>query len=558
MIPPLQFLRQFPAHDFSLEGFFSARLPSRIDDTVIEAEGRSLTWAQFADQADRTEAWLQQHGVGEGDRVGLMAFNDPATPVLLLACARLGAILVPCNPEVSADDAHYIFCHAQVMGVLCSVEALERVEQALAGVAAPTAVGAELHANGERPPWITLLDALPIHAGSAIATKPATAEGTTASQAGPPVARRGTADHTLFILYTSGTTGFPKGVMHSQRSYVLTAEAFVQRLYLQPDERVLCVLPLFHINALMYSLGGALACGGTLIMVRRFSASTFWHTVAQTRATEVNVIMSAAAILARRPPEEFVAGHHLRKMFIAPLNRSLLEAFQQRFGVPTLIECYGMTEIPGVLANPFLGPHKLGTMGVLSVHPDPEIERPQVRIVDEDGHDVKPGAVGELVVRTPTLMQGYWRDREQTAAAFIDGWFRTGDLAQQDEDGYYIFHARQKDIIRRRGENLSGAEIDTAIAAHPDVQECATIGVPSPLGEEEVLCAVVPRAGTALTPQAVHEHACERLAPIKRPRYIVLVDCLPHTGSLKIAKYRLKPADALLARATDFQPETPR
>ena len=340
--------------------------------------------------------------------------------------------------------------------------------------------------------------------------------------------------------------------------YGLTAEAFVQRLYLQPDERVLCVLPLFHINALMYSLGGALACGGTLILVRRFSASSFWHTVAQTRATEVNVIMSAAAILARRPAEEFVPDHALRKMFIAPLNRSLLEAFQQRFSVPTLIECYGMTEIPGVLANPFLGPHKLGTMGTLSVHPDPAIERPQVRLIDEQGRDVARGEVGELVVRTPTLMQGYWRDEAQTAASFRDGWFLTGDLARQDEHGYYAFHARRKDIIRRRGENLSGAEIDTAIAAHPDVLECAAIGVPSALGEEEVLCAVVARPGTALTEQAVHEHACRSLAPLKRPRYIVLVASLPHTGSMKIAKYRLKPADALLQRAVDFQQENPR
>jgi len=206
-----------------------------------------------------------------------------------------------------------------------------------------------------------------------------------------------------------------------------------------------------------------------------------------------------------------------------------------------------------VLANPFLGPHKVGTMGVLSVHPDPAIERPQVRLINAEGAEVPRGEVGELVVRTPTLMQGYWRDEAQTAAAFRDGWFLTGDLAWQDEDGYYVFHARQKDIIRRRGENLSGAEIDTAIAAHPDVQECATIGVPSELGEEDVLCAVVPRPGTALTPQAVHEHACRHLAPLKRPRYIVLVDDLPRTGSLKIAKYRLKPADALVQRAVDFQ-----
>ncbi|MEY2730101.1 MAG: long-chain-fatty-acid--CoA ligase LcfB [Pseudomonadota bacterium] len=541
MIPPLDVLRRFAAHDFSLDGFFAARLQRLAEQVVVEAEGACLSWSQFAEQADRAVAWLQEQGIREGDRVGLMAYNHPATPMLLLACARVGAILVPCNPDVSADDARYIFEHAGVAGVLCSEPALQRVQQALA-------------ARNERPappPWVTVL-----RTPEPTAPSPPCAPLMPWSTTRPDAHTRcGTADHTLFILYTSGTTGFPKGVMHSQRTYVLTAEAFVQRLYLQPSERVLCVLPLFHINALMYSLGGTLACGGTLILVPRFSASTFWRTVADTRATEVNVIMSAAAILARRPPEEFVPDHQLRKMFIAPLNRSLQEAFTGRFGVPTLIECYGMTEIPGVLANPFLGPHKLGTMGVLSVHPDPAIERPRVRLIDDAGCDVAPGEVGQLVVRTPTLMQGYWRDPAQTAAAFRDGWFLTGDLARQDADGYYVFHARQKDIIRRRGENLSGAEIDTAIASHPDVQECATIGVPSVLGEEEVLCAVVPRAGTALTPQAVHAHACQRLAPLKRPRYVVLVDSLPHTGSMKIAKFRLQPADELLRRATDFQAE---
>lgn len=535
MIPPLEVLRRFPAHDFSLSGFFAARLQARAHQPMVEmAEGTdiALSWLEAAEHVDRAVTWLLQRGLGPGERLGLMAHNHLATPVLLLACARIGAILVPCNPEVSAADARYIFDHAGVRGVLCSTDAQARVQEAVADLNLPTG--------------ITVLQDATTRA-AAISLMP---------WAGCEPDRHtwlGTADSTLFILYTSGTTGFPKGVMHSQRSYVLTAEAFVQRLYLQPDERVLCVLPLFHINALMYSLGGAWACGGTLILMRRFSASGFWPTVARTGATEVNVIMSAAAILARRPSEEFVPGHQLRKMFIAPLNRSLCEAFQQRFGVPTLIECYGMTEIPGVLANPFLGPHKVGTMGVLSVHPDPAIERPQVRLINAEGAEVPRGEVGELVVRTPTLMQGYWRDEAQTAAAFRDGWFLTGDLAWQDEDGYYVFHARQKDIIRRRGENLSGAEIDTAIAAHPDVQECATIGVPSELGEEEVLCAVVPRPGTALTPQAVHEHACRHLAPLKQPRYIVLVDDLPRTGSLKIAKYRLKPADALVQRAVDFQ-----
>jgi crotonobetaine/carnitine-CoA ligase len=323
-------------------------------------------------------------------------------------------------------------------------------------------------------------------------------------------------------------------------------------MYLQPDERLMCVLPLFHINALMYSLGGAMACGGTLILIRRFSASTFWQQAAATRATEVNVIMSAAAILARRPAEEFAPEHCIRKMFLAPLNKDLLDTFQQRFHVPVLIECYGMTEIPGVLSNPFLGPHKLGSMGCISPHPDPEMERPQVRIMDDDGHEVGMGEVGELVVKTPTLMQGYFNDPEQTAASFRDGWFLTGDLARRDEDDFLFFFTRKKDIIRRRGENISGAEIDSAIGSHPDILECASIGVASDLGEEEILLAVVPRPGTHISPEAVHAYAQDKLSPIKRPRYIVMVESLPHTGSMKIAKFRLKPADKLRQQATDF------
>jgi crotonobetaine/carnitine-CoA ligase len=339
---------------------------------------------------------------------------------------------------------------------------------------------------------------------------------------------------------------------------LLTAEAFVHRMYLQPDERLMCVLPLFHINALMYSLGGAMACGGTLILIRRFSASNFWQQAAETRATEVNVIMSAAAILARRPIEEFSAQHCIRKMFLAPLNRDLLDTFQQRFHVPVLIECYGMTEIPGVLSNPFLGPHKLGSMGCISPHPDPAIERPQVRVIDENGHEMPLGEVGELAVKTPTLMQGYFKDPEQTAASFRDGWFLTGDLVRRDADDFLFFFTRKKDIIRRRGENISGAEIDSAIGSHPDILECASIGVASDLGEEEILLAVVPRPGTTITPEAVHAHAQRQLSPIKRPRYIVMVDSLPHTGSMKIAKFRLKPADNLRQLATDFSSkETP-
>jgi crotonobetaine/carnitine-CoA ligase len=531
LLTPLQVLRRFNAHDFSIDEFFRARLRQLSDQAMVEYQGDVMTWQNCADQADLAVAWLLQRGIQAGDRIGLMAYNHPATVVLLLACARIGAILVPCNPEFEAREAKYIFEHAGVRGVICSPEPLNKVQEATQHM--PTA------------PWQVVIEEDQAGGESSLlkqwmACKPDTRT------------RAGQADSTCMIIYTSGTTGFPKGVMHSQRSYLLTAEAFVHRMYLQPDERLMCVLPLFHINALMYSLGGAMACGGTLILIRRFSASTFWQQAAATRASEVNVIMSAAAILARRPEQEYDATHCIRKMFLAPLNQDLLDTFHQRFHVPVLIECYGMTEIPGVLSNPFMGPHKLGSMGCISPHPDPAIARPEVRIMGDDGHELPVGEIGELAVRTPTLMQGYFKDPEQTAASFKDGWFLTGDLARRDDEDFLFFFTRKKDIIRRRGENISGAEIDSAIGSHPDILECASIGVASELGEEEILLAVVPRAGTAITPETVQAYARLNLSPTKWPRYIVMVDNLPHTGSMKIAKFRLKPADNLRRLATDF------
>ncbi len=531
LLSPLEVLRQFEAHDFSIDQFFQTRLHHLSQKPMVEYQREVMTWQSCSEQADKAVAWLQKRGIQAGDRIGLMAYNNPATVVLLIACARISAVIVPCNPEFEAREAKYIFEHAGVRGVICSPEPLSRVQEATHDM------------NPE--PWKVVIEEDQPGGEASLLNQWMGCEPDRTT-------RTGTADSTCMIIYTSGTTGFPKGVMHSQRSYLLTAEAFVHRMYLQPDERLMCVLPLFHINALMYSLGGAMACGGTLILIRRFSASTFWQQAAATRATEVNVIMSAAAILARRPAQEFVRDHSIRKMFLAPLNRDLLDTFQQRFHVPVLIECYGMTEIPGVLSNPFLGPHKLGSMGCISPHPDPAIERPEVRIINEDGEEVPVGEFGELAVKTPTLMQGYFNDPEQTAASFKDGWFLTGDLARRDADDFLFIFTRKKDIIRRRGENISGAEIDSLMGTHPDILECASIGVASDLGEEEILLAVVPRPGTAITPEIVNAYAQQQLSPIKRPRYIVMVESLPHTGSMKIAKFRLKPADNLRRMATDF------
>jgi crotonobetaine/carnitine-CoA ligase len=181
----------------------------------------------------------------------------------------------------------------------------------------------------------------------------------------------------------------------------------------------------------------------------------------------------------------------------------------------------------------------------------------EARILDEDGRDAPEGAAGELAVRIPTLMQGYYRDPEQTAASFRDGWFMTGDLVRRDEDGYFHFVARKKDIIRRRGENISGAELDRVLTEHPAVAEAAAIATEADVGEEEVLAVVVPKPGTHLTPEEVRTWCAERLAPHKVPRFVVFESVLPHTPTHKVAKHVLKADRTLRERAFDFARAAP-
>jgi crotonobetaine/carnitine-CoA ligase len=354
----------------------------------------------------------------------------------------------------------------------------------------------------------------------------------------------------LVIIYTSGTTGFPKGVVHSHRNFVLAAEAFVERMHLQPGERLMAILPFFHVNALFYSFGGAMACGGTLVTVPRFSASRFWEVAARHGATQLNILAAVGNILVKRPRSEFDPSHRIRKIYGGPIPADMMKAFQQEFGVPDLIEGFGMSEIPGAMNNPFDGVRKVGSIGLPARHPRFPDGFAQARIADEDGRELPPRETGEMQIRTPIAMLHYFNDPAQTAQAFVDGWLRTGDLAWRDEDGYFHFVARKKDIIRRRGENIAGAEIDRVIADHPQILEAAAIGVPASLGDEEILAVLVARS-TPPPPQDIVAWCRERMAAMKVPRYIVFADALPHTPSQRVAKFVLKQDRTLLARAWD-------
>lgn len=544
MKEPIEVLRLYPAHAQTLHSMLQSRASVAGAREFLVFGKTSVTYAEALDTVTRTIALLVRKGVGPGDRVGVMSTNHPSTVFLFLALARLGATLVGVNPDYGSAEAGYVLKHAGICGVVCAPDALATVRSTLEML--------------DHQPWLMLNE--PAQAGSdttlpvfADALRAASASmAATATPAATPLAADDP-DSTCVLIYTSGTTGFPKGVMHSQRNVVMAGEGFVERMYLQPEDRLLCVLPMFHVNAICYSLSGTLAAGATLILEPRFSASRFWQTVAEHRVTEVNTIAAVTSILMRRPRSEYVPGHTLRKIYGAPFDEEIYSVFNQEFSVPAVIEGYGMSEIPGVLNNPYKGPHKIRSMGKPSRHPDSTISFAEMQIVDDEGNPLPDGETGELVVRTPIVMQGYFRDPVQTEAAFRDGWFLTGDLGWRDADGYFWFVARKKDIIRKRGENISGAELDRIIGNHPDVLNAAAIAVPSELGEDDILAVVVARPEATLSAADIAEWCRERLAAIKVPRYVVFTETLPLTPTHRVAKYQLRADKALIARAIDLE-----
>jgi crotonobetaine/carnitine-CoA ligase len=530
---PFETLRRYPSHDYSFAGLFASRVAAAPDAPFILFEGRTIDRREFDEAARRCAGALATLGVGRGDRVATLASNRPEIVVLFFALARLGAWLVPVNPELKVEEARYILEHAGVSGIACAREAEPLAREASARMS-PT-------------PWRFLLE--PEGADGL----PALAE--LAARAAPLEENRGGADDVCVLVYTSGTTGFPKGAMHSQRNVVLAGEAFVERMWLQPDDRLMAILPLFHLNALFYSVFGTVAAGASIVVVPKFSASRFWQVAAETGATQTNIIAAVGAILAQRPRSELVP-HRLRKVYGGPIVAEVERVWREEFGVPVMLEGYGMTEIPGACNNPFPGTGRgemiVGSMGKPARHPDPSVAFAELRVVDDDGRDVPDGEMGELLVRTPIVTKGYYRDPAATAAAFRDGWFLTGDYVRRDAAGYFWFVARKKDIIRRRGENISGAELDRVIGEHPAVAEAAAIAVPAQLGEDEILVAVVKRPGEEVTAQEIADWCRPRLAAHKQPRYVVFLDELPHTPTHRVAKFRLKADATLVARATDL------
>ena len=454
--------------------------------------------------------------------------NSAALVLAWFGLARLGAIILPIKTGYTGAEVGYLLGHAEPSVVLAASRYLAAIRSSWSGPLVSLEPGAE-----GKTSWPELL----------------------ASPAAefPPVGEEAPA----VLLYTSGSTGTPKGVLQSHRTFVLTGEAFPWWLGLTSQDRLLTPLPLFHINAQAYSTMGAIGAGATLILLDGFSASRFWEQARASGATQINALGAVLTILLKQPRTPAERDHRVRLIYAAPaLPAEPHQAVEERFGV-RLVVGYALSEGTFGTITPLGTPFPLGSMGLPRHHPDPAI-RNDVRILRDDGREAAIGEVGEIVMRGPAVMLGYYRDPEATRDALRDGWLFTGDLAFRDEQGFYTFVDRKKDLIRRRGENVSSVEVEQVILLHPKVLEAAVVPVPSELTDEEVKAYVVPRPGSALTPEEISAWCAWRLAAFKVPGIVEVVAELPRTPTGKVAKHLLRPAGPAPGVARPAPPDPPQ
>ena len=483
---------------------FESAVNRSPDKAWLDFEDVSYTFGDARERIGAIAHALAQRGVGREKLVLATTRNSPDYLFTWLATMYLGATLVPVNPKSSGEEVAGLA--GQVSPYLMVTDAhLRDLVEASARSAAPSA-------------HVVMVEELA-----------AAREADTA----PPATRP---DDVAVMIPTSGTTGRSKLVMQTQRAYAMAGEGFPYWLGLTEADRLMTSLPLFHINAPAYSVLGSVAAGAGLVLLPRFSGSGFIDSARRYSATEFNAIGAMIEILMRQPEREDDADNPLRLCYTgpSPSEERQLE-IERRFGFE--IVCgYALSESPyGLIWRK--GTRPFGTLGSVRQHPTLG-EVNEGRVTDE-GRTVGVGEVGELELKNPAVMLGYYGMPDETQRVLTDGWLRTGDLVEVNADDTFTFVGRRKELIRRRGENLSPLEVEAVLESHAGVVEAAVVGVPSELSEEEVKAFVVLTEANSVAPAELRDFAAERLASFKVPRYFEVIADLPHTATGRIAKHEL-------------------
>jgi len=477
------------------------------DAVAIRFEGSNLTYAELTRRVERAAAALAGLGVRRGDPVTYLGLNNPAVLVLLFACARLGAMLVPLNWRLAPRE------HARVLA--------------------------------DCPPRVLLVEpAFTAHARAIAGAIPATELSILDRATTEPAPRDGDEASPVLLCYTSGSTGAPKGVVLTQRAILWNAVNSAHMHDLTSADRVLTTLPLFHVGGMNIQTTPALHAGASVTLHAKFDPEATLDAIEKEGITLTVLVPAQLKAMMALPRWEHADLSSLR--VISTGSTIVPEAFVRKVsecGVP-LIQVYGSTETCPIATYGRAADalRKAGSAGTPALHCD-------VKVVAEDGAELPPGRDGEILVRGPNVATGYWSAPDETAQAFVDGWFRSGDIGHFDEEGYLYVVARSKDMIISGGENIYPAEVESVLLESPAVADACVIGRPDERWGEAVVAAVVLRPGSLMTEREALALFQGRIARYKHPREVRFVDALPRSALGKIQKQVLR--ESMRAAATE-------
>ncbi|MGH6611397.1 MAG: AMP-binding protein, partial [Burkholderiaceae bacterium] len=450
---------------------------------------------------------LAARGLQRGEHISLVLPNGIQTVRLLLGAMYGGYCVHPVNLLSQPEQMRYVIEHADARLVFAAHEWLDRIREQAS----------------------TMSRAMDV-----VAVDPDGAELPGEAAAAPAPMHELAPDSLALLMYTSGTTGKPKGVMLTQHNLAANALAISEEHRLSQSDRVTAVLPLYHINGFAVTMLAPLAHGGSLVMPPKFSAAGFWSLAIDYECTWLNVVPTMISYLLEgaAPAHERLSRIRFCRSASAALPPEHHRAFEAKFGID-IIETMGLTEtVAPVFSNPIeREQRKVSSVGKASGC--------EARVVDSSGAAVPDGDIGEVVIRGPQVAPGYYKNPDATKSAFLDDWFRSGDLGYRDADGFYFITGRIKELIIKGGENIAPREIDEALLRHPAVLDAAVVGIPDRHYGQDIMACVIVREGKRCSEQELRDFCSRELGRYKTPKLIRFVDDLPRGPSGKVQRLKL-------------------
>ena len=492
-----------------------ARRDPKVEALVDTSSGERFTYAEINARTNQTAHMLRGLGVRPGDRVAVLLMNGTACFESFFACAKIGAVAVPLNWRLVADELAYILADSGAKTLIFDSDFAEHA--------------AILHAGGQTAVDNWLQVAVKGAQETFARNYGAGRDGASADE--PPL--QGFDDDNLFIMYTSGTTGRPKGVVHTHLSTFWVHLNVMSTQGFRVTDRYLTALPLFHIGGLAPFLA-MVHSGVTNVLMRSFDPAGIWKLIAEEKITTTLAVPAMLNAMLQMPAPDPKGYAQLRSIIsgASPVPVVLMEHYRD-IGIE-IHQVYGLTESggPGCLISPQDAMERLGSTGKPFLHM-------QLRLIDGNGQDVPPNTPGEVLLYGSNMMKEYWNNPQATRETLRDGWLHTGDVAVMDADGFVTIQDRIKDMIISGGENVYPAEIENVVLGHPDIKECAVIAMPSERWGESPLVVAV-RTNDSVDDAAILAHCDGKLARFKQPKGVVFIDAIPRNPSGKALKFELR------------------